>query len=95
MPVTGGGDQADDLPDVLPSTTDPDVECVRIGSEEHTGGGALAAPPPGAPAAPTGAGSPCPPGYVPRRRRNPHPTEGKRVLRPGPSERNPAARPDD
>ncbi|NEB00511.1 hypothetical protein [Streptomyces sp. SID13726] len=100
MPVTGAGDPADGPeesghvpPDVLPSTTDPDVECVRIGSREHTGGAALAAPPPGgAPEPPSD--SPCPPGYVPRRRRTPHPTDGKHVLRPGPPERNPAPRPD-
>ncbi|RPF24753.1 hypothetical protein [Streptomyces sp. TLI_185] len=94
-PLPGEPQAASALPDVIPSTTDPDVECVRIGSVEHTGGGALAAPPPGAAGEPAGGPSPCPPGYVPRRRRTPYPTEGKRVLRPGPSERNPNARPDE
>ncbi|NGO14917.1 hypothetical protein G5C60_46845 [Streptomyces sp. HC44] len=99
MPVTGPED-ADHTgrhtgrpedPDVLPCASDPDVECVRIGSEAHTGGGALAAPPPGGPPEPPADEHLCPPGYVPRRRRSPLPTEGKRVLRPGPPERNPAA----
>jgi hypothetical protein len=84
MPVDG--------PDVIPSPVDPDVECVRIGSQDPTG--VVAAPPPGGQGDAGGSGL-CPDGYVPRRRRRPDARfEGKRVRTDRPAERNPDARGD-
>lgn len=75
-----------DGPDVIPSPLDPDVECVRIGSQAH-GEGDAQPPPGGAPEATAEElESPCPEGYVPRRRRRPpYDLDGK-VVRPGGSE---------
>jgi hypothetical protein len=83
-------DGPDDRPDVIPSEIDPDVECVRIGSEVH--GGLGAQPPP--PAAPDASAEDeprlCPEGYVPRRRRRPpYDLDRKVVRRDSPPEHRP------
>jgi hypothetical protein len=76
----------DERPDVIPSAVDPDVECVRIGSMAHPE--TTAAPPDEA----QQQDGPCPPGYVPRRRRRKYQSDGKDLVTGEPPERNPEPR---
>jgi hypothetical protein len=82
---------SDDRPDVIRSEVDPDYDCVRLGATAP--GGDVAAPPPGGDEDGPGRRL-CPDGYVPRRRRPPYRTQGKRVVRDEPPERNPSPPPD-
>ncbi len=85
MPVT-----PDPRPDVIRSEVDPDFDCVRLGSTAP--GGRVATPPGPDEAHATGAPRLCPEGYVPKRRREPYESEGKRVISEKPPRRNPNAR---
>jgi hypothetical protein len=77
LPVSGPGD----LPDVIPSAVDPDVECVRVAT---AGGAAKLIPPDEEPVPDANGSQPCPEGYVPRRRRRPpYELEGKIIRPPG------------
>jgi hypothetical protein len=77
-----------DGPDVIPSTVDPDYECVRLGSQEPSG--EVATPPTPSPV--DEAPRLCPDGYVPRRRRRTdYDLDGKSVVTGDPPERNPDA----
>ena len=78
----------DDRPRVIPSSVDPDVECVRMDTQVPSG--ELAQPP----ASPSIGGdeSPrlCPEGYVPRRRkRRDYNLKGKEIVSGTPPKRNP------
>jgi hypothetical protein len=76
----------DEIPVIVPSTVDPDYECVLVDPD------AAQAPPDVAGEGTTGtAGEPlCPPGYVPRLKpRPPYESEGKVVTSTDPPEENP------
>jgi hypothetical protein len=80
-------------PDIIPSTVNPDYECVRIGGSAHP---ELAEPPPEAsPHEEESGPALCPQGYVPRRRRRPsYELEGKQIRSAGPPEHNPTQHPE-
>ncbi len=78
----------DDRPPVIPSPVDPEVECVRIDTQEPSG--EIAQPPDQRPAGGGDAPKLCPDGYVPRRRRRRgYTAEGKRIITNKPPKRNP------
>jgi hypothetical protein len=75
-------------PEIIPSSVDPDFDCVRVDSGT--------APPP----EPTNDVAPdaatvrlCPDGYVPRRRRAAYRLEGKQIVTEEPPTRNPNPEP--
>jgi hypothetical protein len=72
----------DPLPEVVPSTIDPDCDCVLVDAD-------VAASPP--PAATVDEAQPlCPPGYVPRRRRRAdYELRGREVVSDHAPEENP------
>jgi len=86
VPVTPGSGEP---PDVIPSEVDADYDCVRMGATAPDG--VVAAPPPGGDE--SDGPTLCPDGYVPRRRRRPYRSVGKRIVTDGPPEHNPAAPP--